>query len=196
MATINLGSRHQELLRAVIKHSSAQVNWDTVASEANCKTPKYARDQFAIIRTKLSAVDAGVVNLGDRHQELLRAVAKNMTAEIPWDVVAKDANCKTAKYARDQFAIVRAKLSGVDPAKKKRKNDDANDMATDGGANADAEAETPVKRPKRTVKTKKISKPKLETGKGVANADDSLAKEDGEIDCGVKLEEVEDDIFT
>lgn len=38
-----------------------QVDWDAVAPKANCKTAKYARDQFATIRKQLQACKDSVL---------------------------------------------------------------------------------------------------------------------------------------
>jgi hypothetical protein len=42
-----------------LTHQS-KVDWDKVATKANCTTAKYARDKFALIRNKLVASLEGV----------------------------------------------------------------------------------------------------------------------------------------
>ncbi|GAB7326032.1 hypothetical protein MBLNU13_g10068t1 [Cladosporium sp. NU13] len=52
-AVINLADRQIALLKATIEVMKTETDWEKVASVANVKTSKYARDQFAIIRNKL-----------------------------------------------------------------------------------------------------------------------------------------------
>ncbi|KAF2217116.1 hypothetical protein CERZMDRAFT_93174 [Cercospora zeae-maydis SCOH1-5] len=57
MSAINITTREQELLCAVIEVMKADVNWPDVARIANFNTPKQARDKWAVVRKKL--VDGG-----------------------------------------------------------------------------------------------------------------------------------------
>ncbi|KAK4543572.1 hypothetical protein LTR36_005467 [Oleoguttula mirabilis] len=59
MATVSLSERQQELLKAVCEVMKTDIDWTKVAELANMKTPKYARDQWALLRTKIVAVKKG-----------------------------------------------------------------------------------------------------------------------------------------
>ena len=77
MSSLNLTSRELEILIGYVKVSKtdvypapaplydmlangSQADWAKVAAESNCKTAKYARDKFALIRNKLTgAAPAG-----------------------------------------------------------------------------------------------------------------------------------------
>lgn len=141
MAPIALGTKHQDLLKAYIQVSKTSgADWTTIATKADYPTSKYARDQWALVKSKLLATDNGTaINLADRQIALLKATIEVMKTEVcsstsgilrfltmdlltnavqtDWEKVASVANVKTSKYARDQFAIIRNKLCGGGKAK-------------------------------------------------------------------------------
>lgn len=140
MAPIALGPKHQDLLQAYIQVSKTSgADWTTIATKADYPTSKYARDQWALVKSKLLATDNGAqINLADRQIALLEATLEVMKTEVSfrqqkhcgldntlltnavqtdWENVASVANVKTSKYARDQFAIIRNKLCGSGKAK-------------------------------------------------------------------------------
>jgi hypothetical protein len=78
--------------------------------------------------------------------------------QTDWDAVARAANVKTSKYARDQWAIVRNKLCGG--GKNKTKGDD------------DSPAKTPVKS-KTTGRTPPSRKRRKREGKTFSSLEPS-----------------------
>ena len=118
MAPIALGSKHQDLPKAYLEVSkSEKPDWISIAHKAGFKTDKYARDQFAIVKKKLLAAPNGEpIELSDNHSTLLQTVVGALKADVDWDKVATVAKFKTAKYARDQWAIVRKKFGGASTA--------------------------------------------------------------------------------
>ena len=139
MSPIALGSKHQDLLKAYLEVSkSEKPDWTSVALKADFATAKYARDQFAIVKKKLLTTPNGEpISLSDTHLTLLQTVIGALKADVgvafaftwynpcyfpvanddflqtDWEKVAQLAEFKTPKYARDQWAIVRNKLSGA-----------------------------------------------------------------------------------
>ena len=82
MAPIALGSKHQDLLKAYfeVSKTSSTPDWASIAAKADCPTPKYARDSFTIVKSKLLAT--GTANLSERHMALLKATLEVMKAEV------------------------------------------------------------------------------------------------------------------
>lgn len=135
MPPIALGNKHQDLLKAYFEVSkTSNPDWTSIARNADYPTPKYARDQFTIVRSKLLATANGdPINLSDRQIALLKSTIEVMKTEVrplpqivlpyndfqltrpmqtDWEKVASVANVKTSKYARDQWAIVKTKFCG------------------------------------------------------------------------------------
>ena len=166
MAPIALGPKHQDLLKAYVEVSKTSgADWTAIATKADFPTSKYARDQWALVKSKLLATDNGTpINLADRQIALLKATVEVMKTEVwlhqassaplnafltdvaqtDWEKVASVANVKTSKYARDQFAIIRTKLCGGGKAK----SDTATPTATPTKAKA-GKTTQPRKRKKR-----------------------------------------------
>jgi predicted tellurium resistance membrane protein TerC len=84
MAPIALGSKHQDLLKAYFEVSkSEKPDWNSIALKADFATPKYARDQFAIVKKKLLAAPNGEpIELSDSHSTLLQAVVGVLKADV------------------------------------------------------------------------------------------------------------------
>lgn len=81
MAPIALGSKHQDLLKAYFEVSKTSTpDWASIAAKADFPTPKYARDSFTIVKSKLLAT--GTANLSERHMALLKATLEVMKAEV------------------------------------------------------------------------------------------------------------------
>jgi hypothetical protein len=138
MTPIALGSKHQDLLKAYLEVSkSEKPDWASIALKADFATAKYARDQFTIVKNKLLAAPNGEpISLSDPHSTLLQVVvgvlkadvcvvsafravalvpsaANDESSQTDWEKVRQLANIKTAKYARDQWTIVKNKLGGA-----------------------------------------------------------------------------------
>jgi hypothetical protein len=84
MAPIALGTKHQDLLKAYIQVSKTSgADWTTIATKADYPTSKYARDQWALVKSKLLATDNGTpINLADRQIVLLKATIEVMKTEV------------------------------------------------------------------------------------------------------------------
>jgi hypothetical protein len=84
MAPIALGSKHQDLLKAYLEVSkSEKPDWNSIALKADFATPKYARDQFAIVKKKLLAAPNGeAIELSDSHSTLLQTVVGVLKADV------------------------------------------------------------------------------------------------------------------
>lgn len=84
MPPINLGSKHQDLLKAYLEVSKGdKPDWTGIATKANYPSAKYARDQFTILKGKLLATRNGdAINLSDRHIALLKATLEVMKADV------------------------------------------------------------------------------------------------------------------
>lgn len=66
-----------ELLAAVIKNlKSTEVDWETVATDANYKTAKYARDEYRKIRDKLQGSVAAAKDDGGAKEASENGVGK------------------------------------------------------------------------------------------------------------------------
>lgn len=171
MPPIALGTKHQDLLKAYIQVSKTTgADWTTIATKAGYPTSKYARDQWALVKSKLLATENGTaINLADRQIALLKTTLEVMKPEVnfpqqrncalgdtlltnfvqtDWEKVAGVANVKTSKYARDQFAIIRNKLCGGGKAK----SDTASPSKTPTEPKA-TKATQPRKRKKREGQT-------------------------------------------
>jgi hypothetical protein len=84
MAPIALGPKHQDLLKAYIEVSKTSgADWTAIATKADYPTSKYARDQWALVKSKLLATDNGTtINLADRQIALLKATIEVMKTEV------------------------------------------------------------------------------------------------------------------
>ena len=84
MPPIALGTKHQDLLKAHIQVSKTSgADWTTIATKADYPTSKYARDQWALVKSKLLATDNGTaINLADRQIALLKATLEVMKTEV------------------------------------------------------------------------------------------------------------------
>lgn len=84
MPPIALTSKHQDLLKAYFEVSKTSTpDWASIATKADFQTPKYARDSFAIIKSKLLATANGdPINLSERHIALLKATLEVMKADV------------------------------------------------------------------------------------------------------------------
>lgn len=84
MPPIALGTKHQDLLKAYIQVSKTSgADWTTIATKADYPTSKYARDQWALVKSKLLATDNGTaINLADRQIALLKATLEVMKTEV------------------------------------------------------------------------------------------------------------------
>jgi hypothetical protein len=84
MPPIALGTKHQDLLKAYIQVSKTSgADWTTIATKADYPTCKYARDQWALVKSKLLATDSGTaINLADRQIALLKATLEVMKTEV------------------------------------------------------------------------------------------------------------------
>ena len=84
MAPIARGSKHQDLLKAYLEVSkSEKPDWNSIALQADFATPKYARDQFAIVKKKLLAAPNGEpIELSDNHSTLLQTVVGVLKADV------------------------------------------------------------------------------------------------------------------
>ncbi|KAL1588107.1 hypothetical protein WHR41_03317 [Cladosporium halotolerans] len=189
MPSVALGAKHQDLLRAYVEVSKTEKpDWSAIATKADFPTAKYARDQYTIVKNKLVATPNGQpIDLSERQVALLKSTVEVMKATTNWEEVARVANFKTSKYARDQWTIVRNKLIATGnnatgespspikspakgtPGKRKRS------AASDNEADAVSPAETPVKKPK---KDKKSSKAKVKQEPEVEPSDEQDASGD------------------
>jgi len=97
MAPIALGTKHQDLLKAYIEVSKTSgADWTAIATKADYPTSKYARDQWALVKSKLLATDNGTaINLADRQIALLKATIEVMKTEVscPNQKILRFNNC-------------------------------------------------------------------------------------------------------
>ncbi|KAK5121840.1 hypothetical protein LTR85_004715 [Meristemomyces frigidus] len=108
MATVSLSERQQELLKAVCEVMKTDIDWAKVAELANMKTPKYARDQWALLRTKIVANKKGEKAGDDNSEE-----ADGEDGAANGSAKKKTPGSKRKKASED---------GEESPAKKKKKN--------------------------------------------------------------------------
>jgi hypothetical protein len=84
MGPLTLSPKHQSLLKAYFSISkTSNPDWTIIATKADYATPKYARDQFALVKSKLLATGNGeAINLSDRQIALLKATVERLKAEV------------------------------------------------------------------------------------------------------------------
>ncbi|KAF2482866.1 hypothetical protein BDY17DRAFT_323643 [Neohortaea acidophila] len=82
MAAVNLSARQLELLQAYITEVKGDVDWQKVASKANFKTAKYARDTFAGIRKNLLAATNGGNEAGDDAEGKVKTPKKRKGQDV------------------------------------------------------------------------------------------------------------------
>ncbi|KAM0717197.1 hypothetical protein Q7P37_007049 [Cladosporium fusiforme] len=182
MAPIALSAKHQDLLKAYLEVSkSEKPDWASIADKSDYPTPKYARDTWAIVKNKLLATPNGsAIDLQERQIGLLKAVVEIMKSSVNWEEVARTAEFKTPKYARDTWAIVRNKLAAAggdgtaSPAKTPAKNKASKETPSrkrktiedpiedDQEAAIDSEAQEP--KPKKKARKSKVKVEEVQTG--------------------------------
>jgi hypothetical protein len=84
MLPLTLSPKQQSLLKAYFSISkTSNPDWTAIATKADFATPKYARDQFALVKSKLLATGNGdPINLSDRQIALLKATVEGVRAEV------------------------------------------------------------------------------------------------------------------
>jgi hypothetical protein len=84
MPPLTLSPKHQSLLKAYFTVSkTSNPDWTVISTKADFATPKYARDQFALVKSKLLATANGdPINLSERQIALLRATVEGGRAEV------------------------------------------------------------------------------------------------------------------
>jgi hypothetical protein len=95
MAPLTLSPKHQDLLKVYFSISkTGNPDWTVIATKADFATPKYARDQFALVKSKLLATGNGdPINLSDRQTTLLKVTVEGMKAEVRFGIALVRHSC-------------------------------------------------------------------------------------------------------